>query len=72
MGIDNSNLKAETKMRQYILSEQEKKVIEEYMETGKKLEGFKVVLHRARHLQTVNTDLEIIKQFLAKVEGAKT
>ena len=60
-------------MRQYILSEQEKKVIKEYMETGKKLEGFRVVLYRAKNLQTVTVDLELIKQFLAKVaEGAKT
>ena len=58
-------------MRQYVLSEQEKKVITEYMETGKKLEGFNVILHRARHLEKVNADLELIKQFLSKVEGAK-
>ena len=58
-------------MRQYILSENEKAVIKEYLETGKKLEGFNVILHRARHLGTVNVDLELIKQFLAKVEGAK-
>ncbi len=59
-------------MRQYILSEQEKKVIMEYLETGKKLEGFKVILHRARNLQTVTSDLELIKRFLSKVEGAKS
>jgi hypothetical protein len=58
-------------MRQYILSEQEKKVIKEYLETGKKLEGFKVVLHRARHLETVTSDLELIKQFLSKVQERK-
>jgi hypothetical protein len=59
-------------MRQYILSQTEKQVITEYLETGKKLEGFNVVLHRARHLETATADLELIKQFLAKVEGAKT
>jgi predicted homoserine dehydrogenase-like protein len=58
-------------MRQYVLSEQEKQVIKEYMETGKKLEGFNVVLHRARHLEKVNVDLELIKLFLAKVEQTK-
>ncbi len=42
------------------------------MQSGKKLDGFKVVLHRARNLQTVTKDLEIIKQFLTKVEGFKT
>lgn len=58
-------------MRQYILSPQEKEVIQEYLATGKKLEGFKVILHRAKNIdgQTVNNDLELIKKFLAKVEG---
>lgn len=59
-------------MRQYILSSQEKQIINEFMQSGKKLDGFKVVLHRARNLQTVTKDLEIIKQFLTKVEGFKT
>ena len=58
-------------MRQYILSPQEKEVIQEYLATGKKLEGFKVILHRAKNIdaQTVNNDLELIKKFLSKVEG---
>jgi hypothetical protein len=61
-------------MRQYILSPQEREVIKEYLATGKKLDGFKVILHRAKNMKTeaVNADLDLIKQFLAKVEGAKT
>ena len=58
-------------MREYLLTELERKVITEYMETGKKLEGFSAILHRVRNMQTVTADLELIRQFLAKVEGAK-
>jgi hypothetical protein len=60
-------------MRQYILSPQEREVIKEYLESGKKLDGFKVILHRAKNINTqaVNSDLELIQQFLSKVEGAK-
>lgn len=57
-------------MRQYILSPQEKEVIQEYLSTGKKLEGFKVILYRARNIdeKAVNSDIELIKKFLDKVE----
>ena len=59
-------------MREYILTDQEKQIIQKYLETGEKLEGFRKLLSRTRHMQTVNSDLELIKQFLAKVEGTKT
>jgi hypothetical protein len=58
-------------MRQYILTEQEKQVIKEYLETGKKLEGFRTILCRVRNMQAVSADLELIKQFLAKVQERK-
>lgn len=53
-------------MRQYILTELERNIIRRYLETGDKLEGFKVLLHRCRRLQTVNADLELIKDFVKK------
>lgn len=56
-------------MREYILTEQEKNIIKKYLETGEKLEGFRMLLSRARNMQTINTDLELIKQFLVKAEG---
>ena len=61
-------------MRQYILSHQEKEIIKEYLATGKKLDGFKVIVHRAKNVKTqaVNSDLDLIKQFLARIEDAKT
>jgi len=53
-------------MRQYILTDLEKQVIDKFLKTGEKLEGFRVLLHRCRRLQTVNEDLELVKQFLKK------
>jgi hypothetical protein len=58
-------------MREYILTEQEKQIIKKYLETGEKLEGFRMLLSRCRNIESVNADLELIKAFLAKVEGAK-
>jgi hypothetical protein len=58
-------------MREYILTEQEKQIIKKYLETGEKLEGFRMLLSRCRNIESVNADLELIKAFLAKVEVAK-
>ena len=55
-------------MRSYILTEQEKQTLKEYLETGKKLEGFKVIAYRARELkqQAILEDLKLIEEFLKK------
>ena len=58
-------------MREYILTEKEKEVLQRYVEKGEKLEGFAVLVHRCRNMQGVNDDLKLIKQFLSKVESAK-
>lgn len=67
----SSNTKAETNMREYILTEKERQIIKRYIETGEKLEGFKIILHRARNMQIVNSDLELIKTLLSKVQEQK-
>lgn len=59
-------------MREYILTNQEKQIITKYLETGEKLEGFRMLLSRIRNIQAINTDLDLIKHLLAKVEDAKT
>lgn len=56
-------------MRKTILTDKERQIIKRYLENGEKLENFSVLVHRVRNMQTVNSDLELIKQFLAKVEG---
>lgn len=55
-------------MREYLLTEQEKNIIKKYLETGEKLEGFRMLLSRCKNMQTVSNDLELIKQFLTKTE----
>lgn len=53
-------------MREYILTDNEKRIIQKYIETGEKLEGQKMLLSRCRHMQTINNDLNLIEQFLKK------
>lgn len=58
-------------MREYILTDKERQIIKRFIETGEKLEGFKIILHRARNMQTVTNDLELIKVLLSKVQEQK-
>jgi hypothetical protein len=58
-------------MRSYILTEQERNIIKRYLETGEKLEGFKVLLHRCRKTQTIKQDLTLIDKFLKTTEKPK-
>jgi hypothetical protein len=57
-------------MRQYLLTEQERQIIKKYLQTGDRLEGFKVLIHRCRHMETVQEDLNLIKQLLEKADSA--
>jgi len=53
-------------MRQYLLTDKEREIISKFLEDGTRLEGFKVLLHRCRHMQTVKEDSKIIEHFLKK------
>ena len=53
-------------MREYLLTEREKQIIRKYIETGEKLEGFRTLLTRCRHIDTVQEDLNLIKQLFEK------
>ncbi len=55
-------------MRDYILTTNEREIIKEYLSTGKKLDGFKLILSRAKKHpnQTITNDEVLLKQFLAK------
>ena len=57
--------------RTHLLTDTEKEMITKYLDAGKKLAGFKVTLHRCRHMQTVQNDLELISEFLARVKTEK-
>jgi len=56
-------------MRQYLLTGQERQIIQKYLETGEKLEGFKVLLYRCRNMKTIEEDQKLIQQFLRKTEN---
>jgi len=53
-------------VREYLLTEREKQIIRKYIETGEKLEGFRTLLTRCRHIDTVQEDLNLIKQLFEK------
>ena len=55
-------------LRDYILTPNERDIIKEYIATGKKLDGFKLILCRARkhNNKEVISDEELLKQFLEK------
>jgi hypothetical protein len=57
-------------MRDYILTPGEKQIIEEYLKTGRKLEGFYVLVHRAKKFKPkeTETELALISKFLEKAE----
>jgi hypothetical protein len=54
--------------RTRLLTDKEKEIIEKYLETGKRLKGFKRTFHRCQHMQAVQEDLELIKQFVTKAK----
>ncbi len=55
-------------MRDYILTPSERQIIKDYLETGRKLEGFRTLLCRARKQdpKQISDDQELLKQFIAK------
>ena len=65
-------------MREYILTKQEREVINLYLEKNIKAEGYRVLRHRCSNLDKakVRSDLELIEKFLKEshdrqVIGAK-
>jgi CBS-domain-containing membrane protein len=57
--------------RTTLLTNTEKNIIKKYLKTNKKLDGFEVTLHRCQNMQTLQEDLELINQFLAKATETK-
>ena len=58
-------------MRSYIITEIERKVIQRYLERGNHLEGYRMLLHRAKKLdlEDLKKQIELIEQFLRKAES---
>jgi len=58
-------------MREYILTKREKTIIKKYLETGERLEGFRMLLNRCRNIKPLEEDMQLIQRFLVKVEQIK-
>ena len=60
-------------MRNYIITELEKRIIKAYLERGEKLEGFRKLKQRAKalNLKELKEQINLIEQFLEKIEGKK-
>lgn len=57
-------------MRGRILTEKEHEIMQDFLDNGKKIEGFYVLLHRAKKLnrQPILSDLDLIDKFVQKAE----
>jgi len=57
-------------MRNYIITQQERKIIKAFLERGEKLEGFRMLASRLRKLDLsdVRGQIELIESFLIKIE----
>jgi len=57
-------------VRTYILTEREKEISLEFLETGKKLEGFYLLHHHLlERIESLEDDLKLSKKVLDKIEG---
>ena len=57
-------------MREYVLTERERKILEVFLEEGVKLDGFSVVVIRLKRAnKKLTKDLELIKAALKKLES---
>ena len=57
-------------VRKYILTEREKEISREFLETGKKLEGFYLLHHHLlERIESLEDDLKLSKMVLAKIDG---
>ena len=57
-------------MRKYILTDREKEISLEFLETGKKLEGFYLLHHHIlERLKDLEEDIVLAKAVLDKIEG---
>ena len=57
-------------MREYVLTERERKILEVFLEEGVKLDGFSVLVIRLKRAnKKLTKDLELIKAALKKLES---
>jgi hypothetical protein len=55
-------------MRKYILTDSERHIAKRYLKKGEKLDGYRTLLTRCRHMENIQEDLALIKQLLEKAD----
>lgn len=57
-------------MRSYLITDIEEKIIQEYLESGKRLEGFRTLKHRVKNvnLEKITEQVELIQKFRDKMK----
>jgi len=55
-------------MRKYILTESERHIIKRYLKKNEKLDGYRTLLTRCRHMDTVQEDLRLIERLIEKAK----
>ena len=53
-------------MRKYILTNSERHIIKRYLKKDEKLDGYRTLLTRCRHMETVQEDLRLIERLVEK------
>ena len=56
-------------MRTAIFSDKEREMVNLFLKTGEKGEGFRVLAHRVRQSQKLKKDFDLMTKFLAKLES---
>jgi hypothetical protein len=62
-----------TRLRKYIFTDRERAIIERFLSTGERVEGFKVIAYRVRSFDRLRGDVQLYMRFkdaLAKSETA--
>jgi len=57
-------------MRNYLITELEKRIIKAFLERGEKLEGFRKLKQRAKalNLEEIKEQISLIEKFLEKIQ----
>jgi hypothetical protein len=57
-------------MREYVLTDNERKILKQFLSNGTKLQGFSMLVFRARQAEKrLADDLALVRKVLKKAEG---
>lgn len=58
-------------MRSALFSDKEREMVEHFLKTGEKGEGFRVLAFRVRQSKTIRDDFELMMKLLAKLGSSR-